>query len=96
MWLQVVLPYWRPLKVTKQIQRHRLLHPDKPPVVIPPEQLRFIQDESASKCCGFDFDTRRFLRAVFDFVFRWASCLVTLLSLPVRCYIAFVAGAFEP
>ena len=77
------MPYWRPLKVTKQIQRHRLLHPDKPPIVIPPEQLRFIQDESASKSCGVDLDTRRFLRAVFDFVFKCASSCVTLLSLPV-------------
>lgn len=71
--LQVVLPYWRPLKVTKQIQRHRLLHPDQPPVVIHPQQLQDMQDESATKCCGTIIDPRRFLGSTFDFVFKCAS-----------------------
>eukprot|EP00892_Ulva_mutabilis_P004434 jgi/Ulvmu1/2362/UM013_0210.1 len=81
---QVVLPFYKPKRVTAEIARHRLLQPDRPNVVIPMEELRQVAEANSYVCCGHTFDMRRYIGLAFDGIFRirWlaiAACLVVTL-----------------
>lgn len=75
------MPFWRTLKVTKKIEHHRLLHPDRPPVVISREQLARVHQENAYQVCGRTIDVRKIVGVIFDYVFKCASAH-TLALLP--------------
>jgi hypothetical protein len=75
--VQIVMPYCRPLRVTKQIEHHRLLQPGRPPIAISAEQLRRVADDNATKCCGRTIDVRRYIGTIFDVVFRFRWITIT-------------------
>lgn len=85
---QVVLPFWRTMKVTKQIEQHRLLHPEKPPILISREQLAHVNEDNAYKIFGRTIDVRKIIAIVFDFVFKYAptNSRVVLLCMVLRLH----------
>ena len=82
---QVVLPFYKPQRVTEEIARHRLLHPKKEPkIVIPPHELQQVAEANSYVGCGHTFDMRRYVGKLFDLIFRFrwvtiAACLVVTL-----------------
>ena len=75
------MPFWRTLKVTKQIENLRLLHPDRPPVVISREQLARVHQENAYQLCGRTIDVRKIIGVIFDYVFKCAPLATCMDSL---------------
>lgn len=85
---QVVLPFYKPKRVTNEIMRHRLLHPKREPkIVIPWDELAEVAKANSYVCCGHTFDMRKYVGWMFDVIFRvrWltiAACIiVTILGI---------------
>lgn len=78
------MPFWRTLRVTEQIKHHRLLHPDRPPIVISRDQLALVHEQNAYKIFGRTIDVRRIIGKIFDIVFKYACSLPPRLFL--RCF----------
>jgi hypothetical protein len=69
--VQVVMPFWRTLKVTKTIEHHRLLQPGQPPVVVSREELARVHFDNAYKIFNRTIDIRKIIGNLFDFVFKY-------------------------